>query len=356
MTVFRLLAATYLSRILLALVGAVALLAVADMAETSRQLADHDEPLRLLLVIYGNLLPSLALQALPVAVLLGLLLAVTDLSRGRELLALHAAGAGSLRIALPALIIAVVLTGSGILIADRLAPPGVATATRVQMEELGRMRSSWSPFHGEHHWFRADGGGLYYVGEASENGKRLRKLRRYDHRDGRVTSLADVDELVWDGAGWQIEGEARVWRLEPEDGSRLRLHGNLPRVEGPKRFARIRAHPEALSSSELEQAIELQRVQGRPTLPFELEAYGRWTMPLLCLALSLMALGLGLRRPPSTPVEASATAIAIAFGTWTLLAVCRAMGHAGMLSPAPSAFVPVLVPALAGLALLIVRR
>ena len=239
MTVFRMLLAVFASRIALALVGAVALLAMADMAETSRQLAEQDDPLRLLLIVYGNLLPSLTLQALPIAVLLGVLLALTDLARSRELLALRAAGASASRLALPALSIAALLAMVGLMIADHVAPVGVARATRVQMEELGRMRASWSPFHSRHSWFASGSGGLYNVGEVSSEGATLAEVWRYEHRGGRMTEISFTESVVHDGDDWSTSGLLRVWSLDPDDGKVVRLHRELAPIDSPARFAGV---------------------------------------------------------------------------------------------------------------------
>lgn len=351
MTCWRLLLGVFGSRILLSLVGGTLLIVMADVAETSRQLAEQDDPFSLLLRVYGNLTPSLALQALPVAVLLGVLLSVTDLARSRELLALRAAGAGSVRLASPALIIAASLAMGGVVIADHVAPPGVKRATSIQMEELGRMRSSWRPFQREHRWFAAEGGGLYHVAEVSEDGRVLRPLWRYDYAGGRLTSVVHMDEVEHDGDRWNAEN-VTGWHLDGDDESTLILDDRIPSIEDPAHFAGVGGHPEAMTRRELREAISLQRARGRTALPFEIEAQARWTMPLLGLALAVVALGLGLARPPATHVEAAAIAIGVAFGAWTLLAACRAMGLAGMLSPTIAAFLPVLFPAAAGLLLL----
>jgi lipopolysaccharide export system permease protein len=353
----RFLLGLFSARVLVALLGAVALLAIADLAETSRQLADQPDRLRLVLTVYGNLAPSLALQALPVALLLGVLLAVTDLARSGELVALRAAGAGPLRLILPALLLAGALCGAGILIADHVAPPGVARATQIQMESLGRMRSAWSPFHGERRWFAAEGGGLYHVAEVGDGGRILSEVTRYDHDDGRFTGLSKSARLVHDGDGWRAE-DPRSWTFVPEDGEVLRLAPAFPQnIEAPAHFAGVAAHPEALPRRALAEATALRRAQGQPTLPFELEAQARWTFPLLGLGLTLLALGLALTvRLPATHVEAAAQAIGIAFVAWTVLALCRALGLAGMVAPAVAALLPVILPAGLGVALLVWRR
>ncbi len=341
-------------RILLSLLAATLLLAMADMAEISQQLVEREDSLRLLLEIYTNLAPSLALQALPVAVLLGVFFSITDLARSRELLAFRAAGASSMLLAAPALVVSALLAGAALLLAEHVAPQGVERSTRLQMEELGRMRSAWSPFHRQERWFAAGGDGLYHAQLVREEGRQLTGLWRYDHFEGRLTGITHVDEVEHDGSRW-VFGNITSWSLESDD-ALVMLHSEIPELEDPSHFAGVGAHPEALTRQELRQAASLRKARGQPTLPFELEAQTRWTMPLLGLALTLVALGMGLRWPPHTHVDAAARAIAVAFCVWTLLAVCRAMGLSGMLSPSIAAFLPVVGPAMLGLGLLGFRR
>ncbi len=345
------------SRILLTLAGGTALLIMADLAEVSRQLAEQDNPLRTIVEVYGNLLPSLTLQALPVGVLLGVLLAITDLVRSRELLAWRAAGAGAAHLAAPALVISFVLSGVGLFVADQMAPLGVKRATDIQMRELGRMRSAWSPFHREHRWVVARDGGLYNVETITDGGRHLEGLTRYEYADGRLTAVTYVDEMEHDGKEWEPVSTTS-WRFDPHDTGRIFVDTEPLRIpEKPSHFSGVDAHPEALTGSALQDAIALRKAQGQPALPFEMEARTRWTMPLMGLALAVLALGLGLvKRPPATHVEAAAVAIGIAFIAWTLLAICRALGLAGMISPTLAAFLPVVLPAAVGVLLLWERR
>ncbi|MDF1562241.1 MAG: LptF/LptG family permease [Deltaproteobacteria bacterium] len=357
MITFRHLFSGFLSRVALSLLAVVALLAVGDFAELASSILGRDDALALTLTIYGHKLPGIILQGLPIATLLGLLLTLADLERSRELLALEAAGSPPWRIAAPALVLALLVSGGGILLARDLAPTGQQAVVQLETRTLGRWTWTWTLFHKPRTFFKGSGGEIYEVQSVKAEGRHLEEVARYDASDGRLTRLARADRLRHVDGAWVATG-ARVWKLDPARPELLEAEeGGFPIGPGPDHFQGVPGQPSELSVADLDRAIAYREAQGRPTLPLRLERHDRSARPMLTFGLSLLALGLGLGpRTPTSQVEAAGWSVVIAVGGWTLLATLRAMGLAGMLSPALTAWLPVLLPAALGAALFGFRR
>lgn len=354
MTWWRLLLRTYGSRIVAALVGATALLLVGDFAELASALGKRSDTVSLALELYRHKLPTLALQALPLALLFGVLLALADLSRSRELLALRVAGAAPLRLAVPAVALAAAFAAGALWVGDTVAPRGMREVVRIETRKLHRWSWYWTVFHKRQSWYLGQGGGLYHVGRIEDDGRRLKDVTRYDQRGGRLTRMAKADEAVREDGTWAGR-DVEVWRFDPDHPERVELgHGPLPIDEPPSHFAGVLGQPEELSLAQLREAITVRRAQGRPALPMEVELRARVATPLLGLALVVLALGLAFAvRTPENAVEASVLGMIVAFLGWMLLAVMRALGLAGVVAPWAAAWVPVIVPALLGGVLLV---
>jgi lipopolysaccharide export system permease protein len=295
----------------------------------------------------------MALQALPLALLFGVLFTVHALHRSGELLALRGAGAGPFRLALPAMAVAAVLSVVAFWAADGPVPRLERTVTHIQVRVLQRWTYTWTIFHLRPHWYAGQGHTLYHVGHIDDGGHRLEDVTRYDATGGRFTRLATADTLTFADGRWHAEG-VRVWRF-PADPRRVALTQGPMRVElAPAIFAGLPGEPRELTGAELDQAIRLRRHQGRPVAAMTVERQSRRALPLLGLALATLALGLALRlHVPRTVVETAGTGVAIAFAGWTLLALGRALGLSGLLAPWLAAWIPVALPAALGLALLL---
>lgn len=356
MITFRMLLKGYGARIAAGLVAATAMLVIADLTDVAPALAGHAHGLAIGLRLYLAKAPGLALEALPLAVLFGVLITVAGLARSGELLALRGAGAGPLRLALPALVCSAALCGAAVWVSNGPAPRGAREAMRIEARTLGRTTYEWWLLHTQRHWFAGAGRSLYYVEQTANDGRRLTGVVRYDLAKGRFTRVASAEEARWTGGRWRGEG-VRVWTLGAKPADVSLSTTTMPIDERPEHFAGALGMPDELTLAELDTAISMRREQGLPTLPLKVERESRETMPLLGLALAVLALGIALGpRTPASAVEAGALGIGVAFAGWTLLALCRALGLAGILGPATAAWLPLLVPGVLGVGLLSLGR
>ena len=286
------------SRALFVLLAGVLLYVVVDIMGISQQLS-RGSPLQVLR-LYLLRLPEMAVSLLPVAVVLGPLLAAGSLAKRHELNAVKSCGASMRRVAAPAFVVVGLLgaLSHGILtelVLPRTAPSAVSLQDRVFQLRGPRY---WS-FYFPRRWMHTPHGFLY-----------TRSLRQ--------GQASDITYLGHDGHfAPSVLIHARILRREG-DGYLLvdGMRHDLGRDSAPEAFERL-AFPEALERGALEQhlgypevfgALELWRVlhvrstQGGTLAPFALALWRRLGDPvlLLCLALLVTPIAVWARRGQPT--------------------------------------------------------
>lgn len=346
MGLFRYLFAALLRRLALALPALVLVYLAFDLGDQGRRLAP--------LLGWGAVLrasvlhaPLVAVQVLPVALLLSAALTQATLRRRGELEAIAALGAGPGRVCAPLLVLgALCALGAGVV--DELVVPPCERAADVLQRSL--RASALTGLGQPVRWARAGawmvwrsgrqpGGGRAALG--IELDRHFRAVRRVDARlgeDGRPVA-ARVAEL---GGGRlkrrAVEGSRAPW---PRDASRLWNHQS-------------RARAEALSTPALLQRLRQLAGAGQVRPAEELVLHTKLAYPLVNVVAGLLGcvFALGFRRPSA--LRDLAAAVGLSLGMWLLLAVGWLLGRGGLLPAAAAVWGPLALAAGGGL-LAIVR-
>ena len=155
-------------------------------------------------------LPATILQAMPVAMLGGALLAFARLRTGSELVAIHSVGISAFGILRRTLVVPLLLGLAMIGIAEAWAPRAeVRLATWWKGMEASQ--SAPTPAHDGQRWFRLDNE-LVNAAMADAQGTRLDHVRIY-RRDavGHLATRLSARSAVWTGTNWRLDG-AQIWR------------------------------------------------------------------------------------------------------------------------------------------------
>lgn len=156
------------------------------------------------------------------------------------------------------------------------------------------------------------------VFETAPGGAPPRSWKRLEHRDSGP-----------EGPGWYVGEERQALTLDPD---RLRLVASRGRLLGPADLRRL-----ALEDATRTQALlALHLLLATPFLPG---------------ALLLLAAAIWLRTHNSSPMAALALGLLIALTSFAIQSICESLGRQDLITPELAAWLPVLLPGLAGLAL-----
>lgn len=318
-----------LSRLALALPSLALLYLAVDLADSGRRLAAA-AGWRIALEAALLHLPLVLVQAMPAALLLAALLALSRLRERGELEAMAAAGARPLACCLPLLAAGGIAAASALALDELLVPRceraldrrmlGVGQRPRSPLTGLAAPAPPWTR-HGR--WF------LLATGEDRVALELDPAPRRRFERIGTVS---------------------RVILLEPAPSARpAAVESGPPAAALGARLERERAslevgaaaRPEAQSALALRRRLAALAAAGQAEPAEVLLLHAKLSFPALCLCAALCACGLGLRQGQRSLAADLGLGLLSLLALFTLAAVGFVAGRVGWLSPAAGAWLPV---------------
>lgn len=316
---------------------------------------------------YGCQLPQIALMALPVAILLSLLFALSRMSRNNEIIGMLGAGLSLGRILLPLIVAGLAATGACVYLNYELAPQAEATK-RQAMDNIRKTQGARSrdEVHGHlfrdrlssRTWFvrRLKLGspvleGVQVVAQDAD-GNPVRKWYaakaihdpvsgRWILQRGMIVSLNAQGELLENGIDNFEEDGQRIIEDWPET---------------PWRIASSRLDPQQLTVPELDEYLQQNADFPRAQLaPFRTTFWDRWALPFNCLLVVFIAGPLAIVYSRRGLMQGISSAILLFFLLTVLRSLFLALGKGDQIRPETAAWGPQLAFLLLGLILLWMR-
>jgi lipopolysaccharide export system permease protein len=350
----RYLAMRTLGTALAAFAGVLAIFLAVDVVDAAGGFTGPDW-VAVALQLYANKAVVVAHQIAPAALLLGTVIAVSDLRRTREWTALRSVGLGPWRMALPVV---------GAVAAAALAQVALHEAWGVEAahraEEIHathfageNTQRRWKATRQPKRWFRgADGRHVYHLRGALPGGgfERVTVLEldeefeltrridavRMEPAPGGLWRLADVEDRTFTPEGTRLErAPSREVRFDEPPGS----------------FDVRPGRPSQMTLAVLAEQLAVRRRLGQPSLDFELEQANRVAYPFAAVAGALVAVALALRRGREGHLSTSLLeAVGLSLALWGVQGICLGLGLSGRLPPWLAAWLPNLLFAAAGAA------
>jgi LPS export ABC transporter permease LptF/LPS export ABC transporter permease LptG len=305
-----------------------------------------------ILRVFVYLLPSIFAVTIPMAFLLGVLLAFGRLASDSEIVALRASGVSPLRLLRPVLLMSL-LTGGATFWTMAVALPAANQAHRQEMFALvvNKARTAVKP-----RVFSDDGlvpGMVVYVSDIAADTGQWRDVFIHDVREPRRPRvvLARRGEL-------RVDEPRKTVSMHLEDGSIYAVAPDEPATDTFQKFSSsdlplptetffpptpLSKGDREMSLQELSERIrELRpqddklRAQGKPVIasaPFRVEWHKKFAIPVACLVFGLLGLGLSLGSKKEARSAAFALSIAVIFVYYVLLRLGEQAGDTGLLAP-----------------------
>ena len=294
--------------------------------------------LTLLQLFFLNL-PAIAVMTLPMATLLGTIMAFGRLSGDSEITALRTGGFSIYKLVAPAIIMGLLMTFITIGVNEYLVPRANSLEQEIVWEfrNLQRRPNTQSNLllpskdsSGRPDFF------LYTRTFDGDSGK-MTDLIFQDFQDGKPVQLIEAEEAFWeDDGGWRfINGRIIHLRV----GERIPAISFSEYTESgltyqPSQLAQVNKKISDMNYGELQEFIELQKRQGKNVNKELIDLYHRLSIPFANVIFALLAAVLGIQ-PQRSGGSATGMGISIAviFVYYTILTVGSAMGEQGTISP-----------------------
>jgi lipopolysaccharide export system permease protein len=280
---------------LLALLAFVGLYLIIDFFEKVDDLLEKHVPLEEILRYFLYKTPLVAVQGIPMSLLLATLITLGILKRNREIIAFKASGVHTIRYAGPIIVAALVIAALHFGIGETLARNLNQKSQIIWQEYVQKRRQalSWSQ---ENVWFH----GLSVIYQIRVYDRKLQTLEKVSlfflDDQFRLTERLDTRRLRWEGSGWIAE-DGLLLRFSGQDIHQERFDTRpLELHETLDDFSSLATLPEELDWLDLYHYMQKIRKEGYNSVPYEVELNVRAAAPVTTLILTLLGITLALRQ------------------------------------------------------------
>ncbi|GAB6099436.1 LptF/LptG family permease [Halanaerocella petrolearia] len=334
-------------------VGSDVLISLAEM------MMKYGVPLLTTVKLFFLSLPQIIVWTFPMSTLLATLLAFGRLSGDSEIIALKAGGVSLIRLIVPVLAVALLVSGLTILFNNTLVP-----ASKNAYEEI-----VWELKHGKQMPKTQSNlrispvdnktGKINFVLTADKFDGRTQTLKGVtwqNYEDGKLAMIIQAKKARWqkdkwvfiNGTSYNITEEGRVPQT---DFQQLNMQNRLPRT--PNQIARNQKEPEEMTLNELREHIQLMKQEGRDIRKLLVTYYQRYAIPFASFIFALVGAPLGLKPNRSGSSIGLGLSIIVIFIYYTLMTIGSALGQAGNLTPWLGAWLQNIVFTIVGVGLLV---
>ena len=335
-----------------------------ELFKITELIAEFGAPLITAIELVLLFLPSMVVMTLPMSMLLCALLGFGRLSGDSEVVALFASGVSLYRIALPVLIMAVVVTGIGYILNEVVAPQANIEHDRIfKRFDKDQEADTDKPFIAIDSINGITRAVVYVQRGMNLASGTLRNVAVIQYKDNKPSIFIYAEQAIWmrsdNGSakkGWQFRNG-----YYNSLGTGMRIIGPFTQFDAhevkinktPDELALYQRKPDQMSFTQLKSYITMLQDQGQDVKEFRVKLYQKIAMPISCLIFALIGIPLGLRPQRSSSAMGLGLSIVIIFSYWVLLHYMAILGNNGVVSPAAASFIPTMVGATAGIALII---
>ncbi len=311
----------------------VGVFGVVDVFEKIDRFLDSHAGLPQLATYFALNVPAVLVLVLPMSLLLGAMLALSQLGKFNELTAINVAGRSFLRLAQPMLAVALAASAVSFLLEEYVVP----RANKARQEYMDRQVMHILPSP------PSQRDNLLYLGTEgrvfSIRTYRIPDMRMFEptiqtFAGGRVTTRTDARDGEWNGRSWVLhDGVVRYFRGDRETAVLFKSLTLAGVREKPADFAAEDRNPAQMTITELRRYIARLGESGRPVERYEVDFHLKLSYPLVNFVALLISVGIAAQLRRNSPALAFGLSAVASFAFYGLVATARALGQSGVIAP-----------------------
>lgn len=278
-------------------------------------------------------MPFIAMQGIPLMVLLATLIALGILKRNRELVALQSVGVSATRYTGPIVIAALVIAGLHFGFGETAARSLNQQAQMIWQQQVQRKKVALTWMQ-ENVWYH--GQNLIYQVRLHDRKKQtLEKVSLFFLDDQfKLVQRVDARRLRWSDGAWVAEGGLILRFTGAETQQEWFDERKLDLTETPEDFASLATLPEDLGWLDLYEYTKKIRHEGYNSIPYEVELHLRAASAFTSIVLALVGILISLRQGLHGGIAVSTgVGLVIAFIYLAMLHLGCSLATANILPP-----------------------
>ncbi len=344
--IFKILDAYILKRILglfvLVTIALMLIFYIVTIVDLMDEIIEHRVPFSYNLIYNYYATPENLLYVLPIALLTAILLAFSLMSKNNEVIAAQVSGISLYRLAVPALLLGALFSLGGFLVQEKWLPDASLRA-RTYLDIIRHRRS---PDDEEKHWVLGPQAQVYNYAFWEKEKNRMSGFNAFFLSDDfllkkRISArtarwLGPSELLLTNGFEREFTG-LTPYRFNAFSFLNLKINGNQSMFREQFRYS---PH---MSISELNRYIAYLRKNHSDTRRYEAQLFYKYAYPLSSLVMALLAIPFSFLMGNRGTLFGIGAAVGISLIYWGILGIFSSLGSVGVLSPALSAFAPLLI-------------
>ncbi len=285
-------------------------------------------------------IPLIATQVAPLAVLMGVFMTLGTLSRSNEITAMRSGGLSLLRLSIPLVGVALLIS-LGVLAANEFLTPLCAKKANYMFYTEVRGKPDIS-YRRDRIWYR-EGAQLINIRLANPEEGTLQGLTVY--RLGENELLAgriDAASARFLDGRWQLEkGTVRYFEDSGGNLSKQERFDTLPMDLGktPDDFRIVESKKEELSFRELRNLARKFREEGYDATRYRVDMHARLAGPFACLIMAFLGIPFALQKGRHSSIALGiAVSVGIGVTFFILQSIAIALGYSAVLPPLVAAW------------------
>ncbi len=285
-------------------------------------------------------------QTAPVVVLLTTLTTFALLSHSNEVTAAKALGLSLYRLAIPAIVTALLVAGLSAFLDNSVLPHTNARVAELNDEIRGR-QGARSYRRADQQWLAGRGrDGSEYIYNYQYYDPRRRALQRLQvfrfDQNHALTGRLYADTAVHEESGWWMTGGwSRTF-----DGVEVTHYQDLSDTvlldlpEEPEFFDSEIKRPEQMNRAELQRYVDTLRAAGEEVPDLEVQLHNKVAMPIVCLVMAFIALPFAFRLGRRGALYGIGVALVLGIAFYGVIAFFTTLGETAALPPLVAVWSP----------------
>ena len=327
---------------------------VGAMFELVRKVADSGLSLAIATQVFLLKMPEFIVLAFPMSIILATLMVYSRMSSDSEIVALRGCGVRIYRLAIPALLLSIVVTGMTFAFNEIIVPSANYQASVTLDQALDREKLPFREqniFYPEFRKIKPPNGKeyttltrLFYA--ESFDGKLMKGVTIVDRSQYGVAQIVSSNSASWNRAEstWNLYN-GTVYLVSPEGSYREILKFAHKQLQLPRTPIDLAQRGRGYSEMNIAQAyeyLELMRLSGNyeKVVKTQVRIQQKYALPFVCVVFGLMGAALGCKPQRTGKATSFGISVIIIFSYYLLGFITGAMGQKGILTPIFAGWLP----------------
>ena len=315
-------------------------------------------PLLTVMQLFFLSMPEIIVLTFPMATLLATLLVFGRLSGNSEIVALKAGGVSFIRLVIPLLIAAFLISGLNVLIADTLVPRSNEFYSQLTWDIENQESFPTTQKHLrmtpiDSSTDRIDY--IFYAYKFDGADMTMEEVSFQDYERGRLAQVIEAERAEWTNQQWKfLDGkiyDLQDGELVPTMNFQEYAVKRLDRT--PTQVRRSQQDEDEMTLSELWEWITLRESEGRDVTELKVDFHHRFSIPFASFIFALIGAPLGLQPNRSSTSIGLGLSIVIIFIYYSVMTIGSTLGQSGALAPWLGAWIQNFIFGLVGIGLII---